>query len=135
MRILVCLDDKNGMLFNRRRQSQDRLVRQRMAELTAGGVLRLSPYSARQFEPGTIPNALICEDFLTQAKPGDWCFVEDRSLGPYEDRIETLVVFRWNRVYPADLRLDIPLDRWTLTETEKFPGHSHKTITMEVYRK
>ena len=26
MRVIVCLDDRNGMLFNRRRQSRDRRV-------------------------------------------------------------------------------------------------------------
>ena len=33
MNIIVCLDDKNGMMFNKRRQSQDRVLRQRMLEL------------------------------------------------------------------------------------------------------
>ena len=30
MIIMVCVDDNNGMMFNKRRQSQDRVLRQRM---------------------------------------------------------------------------------------------------------
>ena len=33
MIVMVCVDDKNGMMFNKRRQSQDRVLRQRMLEL------------------------------------------------------------------------------------------------------
>ena len=33
MIIMVCVDDNNGMMFNKRRQSQDRVLRQRMLEL------------------------------------------------------------------------------------------------------
>ena len=33
MNIIVCLDDKNGMMFNKRRQSQDKLLRSDIKEL------------------------------------------------------------------------------------------------------
>ena len=33
MIVIVCVDDNNGMMFNKRRQSQDRVLRQRMLEL------------------------------------------------------------------------------------------------------
>lgn len=135
MHIIVCLDDRDGMLFNKRRQSQDRWVRQRVAGLSAGGVLRMNGYSARQFEPECIPHAQISHNFLTEAAPGDWCFVENEPLSPFEEQIESLVIFRWNRVYPAETRLDVPLDRWKLTESGEFPGYSHDKITMEVYRR
>ena len=35
MILIVCVDNKNGMLFNRRRQSQDRMLRTRILEMTA----------------------------------------------------------------------------------------------------
>lgn len=135
MHIIVCLDDRNGMLFNNRRQSQDRRVRQRVGGLTAGSVLRMNGYSARQFEPEIIPHAQISDNFLMEAVPGDWCFVENQPLTPIEEQIESIIIFRWNRVYPADTRLDISLDRWKLTESSEFPGYSHDKITMEVYRR
>lgn len=36
MRLIVCLDDKNGMAFNHRRQSRDCIVIAKIEELTKG---------------------------------------------------------------------------------------------------
>ena len=54
MRLIVCLDDKNGMAFNHRRQSRDRIVTEKIEELAKGSVLRLSPYSAKLFPSGNL---------------------------------------------------------------------------------
>ena len=50
MTLILCVDDRGGLMFNRRRQSQDRLVRQDMLRLCGGRPLAVSPYTARQFE-------------------------------------------------------------------------------------
>ena len=42
---MVCVDDNLGMAFNHRRQSQDRVLRRKMLERTAGRPLWMSPYS------------------------------------------------------------------------------------------
>lgn len=135
MKVIVCLDDKNGMMFNRRRQSRDRAVCARIAALTAGRVLRMAPCSAGLFGE-ELPDVRVGDDFLEASGPGEFCFVENAPLAPWAERIETLIVFRWNRVYPADVRLDLALDgAWHLARTEEFPGHSHEKITMEVYER
>ena len=36
MKIIVCVDNQNGMMFNHRRQSQDCVLRKRILELTGG---------------------------------------------------------------------------------------------------
>ena len=36
MIVIACVDDRMGMLFNRRRQSQDAALRQRLLERAAG---------------------------------------------------------------------------------------------------
>ena len=46
---IVCLDDENGMLFNGRRQSRDRVVTERIALLAAGKKLWMNEYSAGLF--------------------------------------------------------------------------------------
>lgn len=46
---------------------------------------------------------------------------------------EGLIVYRWNRTYPADLFLTLPLEQWTLVRQEEFAGSSHQNITKEVY--
>ena len=39
MILIVCVDDHNGMMFNHRRQSQDRILRGDILELTEGKIL------------------------------------------------------------------------------------------------
>ena len=81
------------------------------------------------------PEINIDDQFLSEAEKGDWCFVENVSVKPYEEWIEKCVVFKWNRTYPGDTFFDVTLpgSNWTLTEKEDFKGYSHDPITMEVY--
>ena len=135
MVVMVCLDDKNGMMFNARRQSKDKILRERIAELVGGSKLWMNAYSAKQFDAEQLPNIQIDEEFLQKAETGEFCFVENQRLADAEQQIEKLVVFRWNRVYPADqfLDLDITFGSWKILEQAEFAGHSHEKITMEVY--
>lgn len=133
MKAIVCVDDGGGMMFNHRRQSRDREVRDRICSLSEAGVLRLDAYSARQFTGGLPPQAVVSENFLSEAGSGDFCFVEDRDLSPYLDQVEELIVFRWNRDYPRDQLLPVDLGAWKLTCVEEFSGSSHDQITQEVY--
>ena len=49
MVLIVCVDDHNGMMFNHRRQSQDRILRADILELTDGKKLWMNAYSKKQF--------------------------------------------------------------------------------------
>ncbi len=134
MILMAAVDDGMGLMFNHRRQSRDRLLRQRMLELAGDRALWMDGYSAAQFGHELEGhNVRVEEDFLTQAPQGDLCFLEDRSPLPAAERIERLILFRWNRAYPADLCFDLDLGCWRLTETLDFPGSSHDKITQEVY--
>ena len=48
-------------------------------------------------------------NLLSNAGKNDVCFIENQALPPYEKNIEALIVYRWNRIYPADVYLDINL--------------------------
>ena len=72
---------------------------------------------------------------LEQASEEDTVFVEGEPLLPYLDKIDTLVLYRWNRRYPHDLVLDLPLDRFTLVSSCDMEGYSHEKITKEIYKK
>jgi hypothetical protein len=133
MNIIVCLDDNGGMMFNHRRQSQDRILRERVIQLTAGRGLWMNSYSQKLFADSDAANIRASEKFLDDASSGDYCFVEDQSLLSYADRIERIVIYRWNRVYPHDMAFDLPLNGWALLSTEDFVGSSHDRITEEVY--
>ena len=131
MILIVCVDDAGGLGFNRRRQSQDRALRARMLE--KWGRLWMNAYSAGQFakeDPVTAD-----EDFLEKAGPGDTCFAEGPAAAAVLDRAEKLVLYRWNRKYPADCHfpLDLEARGWRLEETADFAGSSHEKITEEVY--
>lgn len=135
MKVIVCLDDREGMMFNRRRQSRDRTVTEDMIR-TADGVLAMSPYSESLFQ-NTEVERRVSDRFLDLTKEGDWCFVEDRELFPYRDRIKTVVVYHWNRHYPSDRRFDLDLERegFCLKERIEFAGYSHEKITKERFEK
>ena len=130
MIVIVTLDEAGGMSFNGRRQSRDREVLARVLQAAAGHVLWMAPKSAPLFPGAAVQTD---EDFLRKAGPGDFCWVEDRPLLPFARKIEKLICFRWNRRYPGDVFLDLPLKRWRLAEQAEFPGASHEKITMEVY--
>ena len=73
MRVIICLDDHNGIAFNNRRQSRDRIVVDRTLQLSDGRPLRMSLYSAKLFPA---PAVLAGDDYLTAAGDEDFCFVE-----------------------------------------------------------
>lgn len=134
MILMAAVDDNMGLMFNHRRQSRDRLLRQRILALAGDRTLWMDRYSAALFGAELDGHTVrVEEDFLAQAAPGDFCFLEDRSPRPAEENIEQVVLFRWNRTYPADLHFDLDLSCWTLTCSEDFPGSSHDKITQEVY--
>lgn len=135
MTVFVCLDDRGGMLFNHRRQSRDRVQLFDMLQCVGDRRLLCDPYSATLLtEGGAQP--LACADFLEKAGAGDCCFVENAALLPHLDRISTLVVYKWNRTYPRDTVLDIPLPgNLRLVETVEMAGYSHETITRERYER
>lgn len=134
MFLIVCLDEQNGMLFNKRRQSMDKVVRERIVNLCGHRPLWMNSYSASQFTE-RLSNFHIAEDFLDQAGTGSYCFVENEDVAPVSDRVEGIVLFRWNRRYPADVTFPVEqfCHRWRLNSTEDFAGSSHERITQEVY--
>ena len=137
MIIIQCVDNRNGTFFNRRRQSQDRLLRSRILSELHGRRLWMNAYSLRQFQK-ELPLEVrlsVDEDFLAKAGTGEVCFVEGLPLLPWLDRIEQVILYRWNRDYPADTYLDLALDAppWSLAAREDFPGFSHPRLTKEVY--
>lgn len=133
MRVILCLDDRNGMLFNHRRQSRDRVVIQDILESQAGKKLWIRPISTVLFQ-GMKHAFQVEEHLLEQAGHGDWCFVEDLALSPYKGKIESVTVYRWNRHYPADFYLDLDLKKgWRLIAQTELKGYSHEKITKEIY--
>ena len=131
MKVILCLDEKQGMMIHRRRQSQDRMLLEAIRKLCQGQVIRMSPYSAKLFCKADF-SVQAEDDFLLKAEKGEYCFVEGESLEPVRDQIEELIIYWWNRTYPADLRLDLSLDEWEIQSLEEIKGFSHEKISREI---
>ena len=82
MRLIACVDDRDGMAFHQRRQSRDRVVRQHILADAAGAKLWMNARSARQFAQSEQGLLLVAEDFLDRAQAGDFCFGPAVPLGP-----------------------------------------------------
>ena len=137
MIVIACLDENGGMMFNHRRQSQDRGLCDQIVKLAENAALHMNGYSARLFSHYRIPGLIVSDTFLQDAGEGEFCFVEDEALVPVERRIEKLIIFKWHRIYPADRYFDLPMDQgtWRLAYSKDFSGSSHRNITMEVYER
>ena len=132
MHLIMCLDDRNGMLFNRRRLSSDKAVCQRITANTQGK-LWMNSYSAKLFADYEI---CVDEAFLHNAAAGDTCFVESPDFEKFTETIESITIYRWNRTYPSDRKLPAKLlEGWRMIASVDFPGNSHETITEEKYIK
>ncbi len=135
MKVIVCVDDNNGMMFNNRRQSRDRILIEDVLSSIKGGRLFIAPYSKILFEHSD--THIESELLLDKATPDDYCFIENKALLPYSDKIDELIIYRWNRKYPADMYLDIDPEALSmkLESTTEFAGSSHEKITKELYKK
>ncbi|MDO5338122.1 MAG: ribonuclease Z [Eubacteriales bacterium] len=126
MTAIICLDDNNGLLFNERRQSRDRAVAEDILG-TCEGNIWMDTYSAGLF-PKEEERICCADDFLDRVREG-CCFVEKQL--PRTERIDKLLVYRWNRIYPADVFFE--MEGWKLESSREFQGNSHEKITVESY--
>ena len=133
MKIIVCIDKNNGMMFCGRRVSQDSILREKVMKITNGRRLLMSEYSKKQFKDYN--DVIVDNDFLEKAMDDDFCFVEDNSI-PIEE-VKELYLFNWNRNYPADVFFEIEPIKcgFKRVNKEDFKGSSHDKITLEVYRR
>ncbi|MBP3706660.1 MAG: ribonuclease Z [Clostridia bacterium] len=133
MNIIICLDDKNGLIFGTKRQSRDIKIYERILENTKGRKLLMNEYSYNLFKDlNTKIN--VRNDFLSLAKKKDYCFIENDEFLNYDKFIESITVYRWNTVYPSTVRIDEKyLNKRKKISVFEFCGNSHQLITEEVY--
>lgn len=130
MTVYLCLDDRGGLLFNGRRLSRDAV---QLADMAAEGPLTVDAFSEKLLASAGIPCALAEETLPADCR----FFLENREPASVLPLAEKVVIYRWNRQYPSDVRWEgTPADYgFSLTETSEFPGKSHERITKEVYVK
>ena len=113
-------------MFGGRRQSRDRILLEDLKR-ESGGKLRILPFSQSLLGD--------CATLYSDLSEEGFYFLEDQPLAPLRDRITTLILYRWNRLYPADVYLDLSPQELglTLVRREELVGSSHPKITKEVY--
>ena len=132
MKIIVCVDNSMGLAFGGKRQSQDRIVRQKILSIVGKNRLFMSEYSAKQFE--NADSIFIDNDFISKVTSDDFVFIENIKIS--EQYADEIYLFRWNRNYPADVFFDIDLsNNFKIIKAEDFEGFSHEKITLEVYKR
>ncbi len=121
---IVCIDLRNGLSFNGRRTSRDRIVIEDILSYTGDKTIWALPYSLMLFPEGTVKEwndqAVMEED--------DYFFIELEMPDLY---FSQLVVYRWDRRYPFDEMID--LSDYHFVIQEKLEGNSHEVIMREVY--
>ena len=133
MKLILCTDLNNGMLFNNRRQSKDRLLIQRIYDLIGEKKLWITEFSKDLFEEGKY-NLFVIED-VQIIQENDYVFIENYSPKILEDKLNEIILFNWNRNYPADLFFDISLENWNLEVETIIEGFSHEKIIKKIYKR
>ncbi len=125
MRVFMCLDQKDGLLFNDRRQSRDREVVADIEKTIGHEEIGMSEYSAKLFEGHD--NIVVTNDL----KDCRNVFLEKDDLDLLD--FDELIIYRWDKVYPADARLTFDYKSMTLKDVSVITGYSHDKIIKEVY--
>ena len=133
MTLILCLDKKGGMMLFGKRQSKDRVLREELLGKIGEGRLVISPYTKGQFEedfPFTVSPAPHEE-----GKEGDFLFLEDTPLP--KEGVNRVILYRWNRAYPADLFFPEKeyLSSFCRVAKRDFKGSSHEKITEEIWER
>ena len=133
--VAVCLDDEKGMMFGGRRQSRDRVLIADFVNAAEGRTIFIGEYSQLLFREYL--GVAVCENPMEECSDGGVCFVEALPLVPHLQDIHTLILYHWNRLYPADRYFDVEPEKngFSLVSVSEFEGSSHERITKEIYRK
>lgn len=133
MILILCLDNQNGMCFGGKRQSSDQMVLKKIAEITFGQTLWVTPYTKTLFEVSGmlayVPQLRVSNNpqLSAQGEEGSFCFVENQ---PIQDGINQMLLFFWNTTYPATMHFEICPCDWSCIAREIITGSSHKRIDM-----
>ena len=121
------------MMFNKRRQSQDRVLRERILAHAADSKLWMSTYSAKQFTDGG--NFIVDDACVAKAAIGEYCFVEEQDFSL--DNCEQVILYHWNRQYPGDkfFKEDLKACGYCKISEMDFAGFSHDKITEQIFVK
>ncbi len=126
MDLIAIIDERGGLTFGGKRLSRDRMLTNRILDLTKDALLICDEYSSQLFPIVAVGN-------FSCAKKGHFYFMERIPESLDESKVDKIWLFKWNRHYPSDVKFPIDLSKWVLENTEDFKGNSHEMIILEVY--
>ena len=131
MIVIVCVDNEGGMMFNNRRQSRDReVIKDIMNNLE--GKLWIRSYSEELFVD-YLDRVIIDNNLLDNIEGKQYCFIEDITLEGYVDRIDSVIMYNWNKRYPKDMWFEVDMSNFEHTASIDIEGYSHEKITKDTY--
>lgn len=135
MKAIVCVDDDYGILFNNRRVSRDKSLIQWLMNFINNNKIWIRPYSKDLFNG--YDNIYVSYDYLDKAGTDDYCFIEDSMNSDYTRKVEYILLCKWNRRYPSDVKFqrDLLDKNWSVSILAEFSGTSHEKITIEEWLK
>lgn len=133
MKLILFLDDQNGMLFNHRRLARDQTMYDHILEQNSGTIW-MNNFTAEVFP--NAPHIKVSDNFFDIMGPEDTCIIEDTPVTEeLLSKFQQLTIYKWNRHYPSDVTFDCSLAQWHMASTFEFKGSSHNKITEESYEK
>ena len=131
MKLIICLDERKGMMFNNRRQSRDKVLISDLLKYIGNNRLYISNYSKLLFPKQD--NIIVVDNPFLVAETNDYCFIEGNISNENISKCSEIVMYNWNRYYPSDVSFDADLSKFYVDKMDEFSGSSHEKITKEVY--
>lgn len=128
---IVCIDDNKGMMFNKRRQSRDRVLNEWIMNFAADRPLYMFEYSREIINDESVVYINDIEDI--DGKDGVF-FNECVDPAAMNDNGE-LIVCRWNRAYPSDVKFTLSDEDYEIELLTEIAGSSHECITIESWKR
>jgi hypothetical protein len=126
--IILCLDDKNSIAFNKRRQSRDKVL---IENVMTHENIYIMEHSAALFTDYDVSKI----DNISELPADAVYFHEITDPKNIIDVFDTVIIYRWNRHYPSDVRFELTMNDYKKIYEEEFVGFSHDKITKEVYER
>lgn len=100
MKVIVCHDLLNGIMFNKRRTCHDINQRKHLRELINGSNIYMSDYSYKKFSD-IFPDAKIT-DSVTDIKENEYFFLENDLFDLNCELVNEFIVYKWDNSFPSD---------------------------------
>lgn len=133
MVIIACIDDNNGIGFNKRRLSTDSTVSKDIANIVGDKILYVKSEYSKKLLSDYVKNIKILDE--NSELEDNYVFIDNNLMSFNEEVIKGIVTFGWNRKYPSDTKFIIDTNIWKAFSIVEYAGNSHDLITKTLYMK